>query len=448
MAVLAAAWVACVPTAARGSGPPLTLSAAIAMALHQSGGARIAALESGQAQDALGVARSSYLPHLVVSSGIGYSNRQNEKLRAVDAEGHERVYGLQSIGARDGWFNVEVEQLIVDLERWRRIDQRALGAAAAAAAADEQRGAAVRDVTVAFANVLRSDELRALALERARQASWLDEQAAFLLRAGRVLSAEREHAAIAAEEATLETRTRDDQLVQARTTLQRAIGDPALDVSRLDPSSLPDPELPSDDLASDRILAATPALRVLDLRRRVEESGVGAARAERYPTVGLRAGYSDYGPNRYDNYPDQVGVHVAVQVPIFDGNRATYDIASASKAAEIARLRYRNELEDTRARVRDLANRLVAARERATLAERRAALSREQVRLVDLRLREQRGTLAEAEAARDAFGRDASAAVDARYDRIEIWATVMAESGRLLSALGGGSVRSDGSVTP
>jgi len=441
--LLAAMTMAAWHASAYGQGAPLTLADAVAIAVRRSDGVRIAALESEQAQAAVGSERSAYLPHLGITSGAGYSNRQNEKLRALDANGNERVYGLQSIGMRNGWFNVEVEQLIVDIRRWRRIDQRQLAAAAAAAAADEQGDAAARDVTIAYANVLRAEALRALAAERVRQASWLDEQAALLLRAGRALAVEREQIAIAAGEAALEVRTRDDQVAHARAALQLAIGDPAVDVSRLDAASVPPPEPPPGDFASDATLAATPALRVLELRRRVEESGIGAARAERYPTIGVRAGYSNYGPHRYDNYTDEVGVHVAVEVPIFDGNRAAHDTAGASKAAEIARLRYAQALADARTRVRDLANRLAAAGERLAFAERRAALSREQVRLVDLRLQAQRAALAEAEAARAAFGRDAIAAIDARWERVELWTALMTESGHLLTMVGGDRRRGD-----
>lgn len=100
---------------AYGQGAPLTLADAVAIAVRRSDGVRIAALESEQAQAAVGSERSAYLPHLGITSGAGYSNRQNEKLRALDANGNERVYGLQSIGMRNGWFNVEVEQLIVDI---------------------------------------------------------------------------------------------------------------------------------------------------------------------------------------------------------------------------------------------------------------------------------------------------------------------------------------------
>ena len=127
-------------------GTGLTLAEAVAGALQHGDDAHLAGLEAAQAADGLGEERSSYLPHLAVTSGAGYSNRQNEKLRAVNAQGVEKVFQLQSLGARDGWLNVEVEQLLFDLGQWRRIEQRALAAEAAQTAVDERRDMIARDV--------------------------------------------------------------------------------------------------------------------------------------------------------------------------------------------------------------------------------------------------------------------------------------------------------------
>ena len=431
--VLYGCW--CTPASAAGA--RLTLAEAVASALERGDAAQIAALEAAQAASLAGEERSAYLPHLFVTSGAGYSNRQNAKLRTLNASGEEKVYGLRSLGASDGWINVEVEQLIFDLGNWRRIEQQSLAAEAARIGAEERREAVARDVVTAYARVLRLEQLHAVAVERARQARWLDEQAVRLLNAGRAVPTEREQVSLAAGEAALEADTRAAELADARGTLQTAIGDPARDVSVLDPGSVPRPEPPAGDLTSDASLAATPALQVLDLRKRVEESGLAAARAGRYPTVGLQGGYSNYGPNRYDNYPDELSVNLAFKLPLFDGNRTSHAVAGATAAVEIAERRYRAMLEEKRARVRELSERLATGRVRSDLADRRADLGRERVRLADLNLQGERGSLGDGIAARDAFGRDAAAAVEARWDRLETWADLMVESGGLARAIVG-----------
>jgi outer membrane protein TolC len=407
------------------------------LTLADGDAARIAELEAHQAQSGLGEERSAYLPQLFVTSGAGYSNRQQAKLRAVNGEGREKVYGLRSLGSSDGWVNVELEQLLFDLGSWHRIEQRALAAEAARIAAEQRRDVITRDVLAAYTKVLRLDQLRAVALERAGQARWLEQQAARLLGAGRAVPTEREQASVVAGEASLEADMRAADLEEARGALRVAVGDPARNVSRLDPASVPRAELPADDLAADQSLAATPALQVLDLRKRVEERGLAAARAGRYPTVGMQAGYSNYGPNRYDNYPDEVSVNVALRVPIFDGTRTSHAVAGASAAVEIAERRYRMLLEQKRVRVRELADRLATGRVRGELADRRADLGRERVRLSDLSLQAERGSLGDGIAARDAFARDAAAAVEARWDRLDTWADLMLESGRLTRVITG-----------
>ncbi len=424
-------------TSASAAGAHLTLGEAVASALDRGDAAQIAQLEAAQAASAAGEERSAYLPHLYVTSGAGYSNRQNAKLRTLNAQGEEKVYGLRSLGASDGWINVEVEQLLFDLGNWRRIEQQSLAAEAARIGADERREAVAREVVGAYTRVLRVEELHGVAVERARQARWLDEQAGRLLSAGRAVPTEREQASLAAGEAALEADTRAAELADARGALKVAIGDPVRDVSALDAASLPAPDAPAGDLASDASLAATPALQVLDLRRRVEERGLAVARAGRYPTVGMRAGYSNFGPNRYDNYPDEASVNLAFRVPLFDGNRTSHAVAGASAALEIAERRYRALLEEKRARVRALTDRLGTGRVRSDLADRRADLGRERVRLADLNLQAERGSLSDGIAARDAFARDATAAIEARWERFDTWADLMLETGRLARAIVG-----------
>jgi outer membrane protein TolC len=419
------------PASAAAEGSRLTLADAVASALQRGSDAHIARLEADQAADGLGAERSSYLPHLAITSGAGYSNRQNDKLRAVNAQGREKVYQLQSLGAHEGWFNVELEQLLFDLGQWHRIEQQALMAEAARIAADERRDAVARDVLVAYVKVLRLEAQHALAVERGHQATWLDDQAGRLLRAGRILPSEHEQTAVLALEAGLDAESQAVELAEARSALRVAVGDPALDVSHLDPTSLPAAAFPASDLTSDQALAATPALRVLAVRKRAEERGLAAVRAARYPTVGMQAGYSNYGPYRHDNYNDDVSVNLAFRLPLFDGNRTTYEVANASKSVEIAATRYRMVLESKRVRMRALVERVGSTRARADLAERRAVLVRERVRLADLSLQGERGTVAEAMAARDAFARDAAAAVDARYDSVQTWADLLDESGQL-----------------
>jgi outer membrane protein TolC len=191
------------------------------------------------------------------------------------------------------------------------------------------------------------------------------------------------------------------------------------------------------------VVSNSPELRVLELRRRMEEASVSAAKARRLPTVGFRAGYVYFGTDdRADLWNDEVRVGLAIDVPIFDGFQARHGIAAARKRAEIARLRHRSLLERKNLRTRELARKLETASLRLTLAERREAAAREEQRLVDLRLQAGRERLREALAAREDAARDAGAAAEARFARIDLWTDLQHERGRLTDAILGASAGS------
>jgi len=415
---------------------PLTLADAVARALEDGPQARIARLEAGQATDEFGEARSVYLPHVGISSQAGYSNRQDEKLRAVDRAGRERTYGLASLGSDEGWFNFYVQQLLFDLSKWRQVERAALSAEAARIAEDERRETIALEVVRHYADVLRLRELVTLDEERLAAVARLDAQAAALLETGRVLDAERAEATLHRESLRLALEGRREALADARRTLGRLTGEEPGDGEAVTVVAESVPAVNAlDPAAAEDALADAPELRVLDLRRRMEDLAVAAARAERYPTVGLQAGYSHYGTKRFDNFDDEVAVGVDVRIPLFDGYKARHSIAGAVKGAEIARLRYESAREAKRARVRELARQLVRARREPALAARRAELARERERLAGMRLRAARGTLAETLAAGAERERAAQAAIATRFDVVVLWATLQREVGRLATAL-------------
>ncbi len=420
------------PGAARAGG--LALSEALAAALADGETAQIAGLEAERAVDIAGQERSAYLPRASITSNAGYNNRWNEKLEAVDSAGVQRTYGLSSIASDEGWFNVYLDQLLVDLATWQRIERAQIEAEAAALAREEQRESVAFEVLQRFAEAVRQDRLAGLAADRLAATERLDQQAGLLLAAGRVRPADREHAALLLEEARVEAATRAAEARSARAALGLAMGRGALAApDRLDAASLPDT---SAGYGPEQDVTASPELRVLDLRRKAEEKGIAVARAGHLPTVAVRGGYSHYGVKRYDNYPDAVRVGVNVDVPLFQGLKNEYAVEGAAKSAEIARLRYRQVLETRRARVRELAQRLESGSQTPALAERRAAVSRERLRLAELALRADRAGLDEALSALADDVRAEGAAIDAPIDRVVVWGQLHRETGTLARALG------------
>lgn len=419
--------------AATGGG--LTLAQALAAALADGHMAQIARLEAERSADAAGLERSAYLPKAKITSNAGYNSRQNEKLSAINGSGQVRDYGLSSLGSDEGWFNVYLDQLLLDLATWHRIERADLEAEAAVIAEEQEREIVAYEVLQRFTDVIRQESHLELARERVATSAGMDQQAALLLEAGRARPADREQVALLLAEAGLELEERRAAGAAARTALALAMGrENGAAADPLDASSLPGP---AGALPEAPDVARSPELRVLDLRRRVEEKNVDIARAGYLPTVGVRGGYSHYGVKRFDNYPDALQVGVNVDVPIFEGLRNLYAVGGAGKAAEIARIRHRSRTDAKRARVRELAARIAASDESAGLARRRDEVSQERLRLAELNLRSDRGTLEEALSALAERIRDGQAAVDTGLDRVLLWGELRRETGTLAEAIVG-----------
>jgi outer membrane protein TolC len=415
----------------------LTLREAVAMALEQGYGARIARLEAARAADERARVRGAFLPRLWLTSNAGYSNRLDEKLRVLDPQGVPRTYGLATLGATEGWLNVFVDQVLLDLRQWREAERAELAAGLAELREAERREAIAHEVVVDFAHVLRLEELAASLRGGEEEARWLDEQAGSLLGAGRALASEREAVAIHLEQARLEVAARAGELEAARRALWLAASGsesppPGL---ALDAAGIPAPGASPSPEELEQALAGSPSVRALGIARAIEEKGVESARAGRFPTVGLRGGWSHYGVKRYDSYDDELLVGVDVRVPIFDGLDARHATAGAEKSAAIARLEANSLLAERRARARELARLLELAGARIDLAARAAASAQEELRVADLGLRAGRGSLAASLAARARAGDARAAAVEARFAGLALWADLERELGRLAAAV-------------
>jgi outer membrane protein len=420
----------------------LTLPEAVSRALREGAEARIARLETEQADAAVGQARSIYWPHAEVSSNAGWSNRQDDTIDALDGpppplgDGVVKRYPLSSLGSNESWLSVYIDQVLFDLSRWHGVERTELEQEAAAVQETQERDRISYAITEQYLTVLRLQRLVDADQHRVDDAVWLDRQAATLLEAGRTLAADREQAALTLEEARVQAATRRQQLADARAALWQAIGagQDAVTGYQLVPDSVPVPAVPADP-ASEEILRGLPELRILDLRRRMEEETLAAAKAEHYPTLSMRGGYFHYGTKRFDSFESELAIGVDLRVPVFNGFKTTSTVEGASTALEAARLRYDAVRESKRTRLRELAARLAASQQQPQLAERRARLAAERRRLADVALQAQRGELSSALAARDEADRASRAAIDAYFDRALLWAALERESGGLTTAI-------------
>jgi len=417
----------------------LTLSSAVSRALQDGFVARIARLTSGQAEDSYKEIRGSYLPHLWITSGAGYSNRRDETLIAFDQDLKLQEFGIASLAANEGWFNMFVEQLVVDVRQWRLIEREKLAAEVAQISERQEHEKVALDVTRKFAEVVRLQRQSEHAKAQLEEARWLADQAGTQFEAGNALETEREIAAVHLEQSEIEARVRLAEAHDALAALWLAVAGPERSGApvRVSETSLPDATPNLSPAAAEEAVAGSPELKVLDLKRRMEQASLSAAGAQRLPTLGFKAGYSHYGTNRFDLYKDEVRVGIDLRIPLFDGFEAKNAISGASKGVEIARLRYQSLFEIKRNRVRELDRKLVTAGERLSLARRRAESSHERMRLTDLRLKAGQASLEEALSARERAARDSQEATNLFFTRFDLWTSMQHEMGRLASSVRG-----------
>lgn len=436
VAALALALAAAPVRPARADAGTLTLARAVLQALEAGAAARISRLETDRASHARGEARADYLPQVGLTSEAGWSNRVNETFFGLDKKGNPQQYSLATIAPDRAWLQLYLTQTLFDMKSWRELERRDIEAQVARIAESRGRDDVSFEVMQHYTQLLRLQQEMHEAEERLVEAQWLAAQAESLFEAGRVLEVDRSLAKLHLAEAELDTRSRRNEMTNARDELWLALGEhePRHVAIELDPESLPTLEGQQPDNVAERVVDS-PEMRILALQERIEEANVAAAKAGRWPTLKFVSGYSNYGPQRYDAYEDELWVGVDLQVPIFDGFRSGHAIESAQRNAEIARLRYQRELDAKRARVRDLVNGLETGQTRLELARERAATAREQVRLADLNLKAERGGLAEAVAAREQAKRASDEAADAYYGQIERWGTLQRELGRLTDEL-------------
>jgi outer membrane protein TolC len=408
----------------------LRLADALMRALQKGVAAQIARLEAERAGHAAGEVRANYLPQVGLTSEAGWSNRYNDTFYGADGNGNLREYSLATIGADRAWLQIYASQILFDLKQWKEIEREELAAEVASLAETRDRDDVAYDVLQRYAKLVALEREAEVANRQLEQAQWLDARAGDLLGAGRLLPVERNLAELHRADAELTAQTLAGEIEAARAALWLAIGEPEPLRIPIDPASLPTID-PEDGQGAVDAVSQSPELRMLDLRRRMDEASVAAAKANRLPTLRFVSGYSNYGPQRYDAYEDEVWVGVDLSVPIFDGGRTNHAIAGAQRQAEIARLRHQSTLDTKRARVRELVQRLDASTQRSQLAQQRADAAAEQLRLADLHLTAERGDVSGAVAARERHGQLARAAIATEYERTELWAELQRELGRL-----------------
>jgi outer membrane protein TolC len=375
--------------------------------------------------------RAGYLPQVGLNSEAGWSNRFDETFLTQSPDGSVQEYSLATIAPDRAWLNLYVSQTLLDLRQWREIEREQLTSEVAQVAETGERDDVAYQVLQRYAQLVHLERKAALAEERLRDSEWLTEQAKNLHAAGRALEVDKNLVGLHRTDSELAIRGWEAEMDSARAELWMALGEDEPLRIPIDAATLPTIDPKDAAYGAVEAVPTAPELRILDLRRRIQEANVAAAKAGRLPTIEFVSGYSHYGPKRFDAYTDEVWVGVDINVPIFDGFRSGNEIRGAEREVQIARLRYQQTLKAKRARVRELIRRIENGESRLDLSQQRADAALQKVQLADLNLQAERGDLRGAVEARERHTQLSLDAIDAELAQIEAWALLQRELGRL-----------------
>jgi outer membrane protein TolC len=338
---------------------PLTFRQAVEMAIARATTQNIAASDQARAEAAYQEARSAYMPHMNVGSGLGWTYG----------------YPLSIEGAAPSVFNVNYQSMVFSLQQ-RALTRAALETVGAQrwSTEDARRDVAL-ETSITYVQLNSLNNRLMILQQQLHAASKLIQITEARLQAGL--------------EAQVElTRAR---LVEARTRMAIADAQGSSDVLRLRLSQLtgmqaasiqlvpesipaiPQPD-PNEDLVS-QALANSAAVRAAQQQARAQQLRAEATRKAKYPSIDLAAQYGVF--SRFNNYDEffrkfqrnNATVGLAIRFPFLD---STQQAAEAAANAEATRAQ--QQLEQVRNQVAMETLQLAQAAEQLAIAEQVAQL--------------------------------------------------------------------------
>jgi outer membrane protein len=347
----------------------VTIEAAVEQALQVN--PQMVQAERGVLSAAMGTrqARASFLPTLSVSSGASLSS----------SERFDPTTNLRVTGQSDSYSAGLSSSMDVFSGGRNLAAVRSANAAEEAAEAGliTRRFAVVVATKRVFFAVLRAEDLIRVNEERIRQAEENLEAAERRLAAGRATRSDLLRAELQlrnARQARLEAET---QRRTAMYALGNAVGVTG-PVAALRPASLePAPLALSTDVMRTMVLEEAPTVASARASTAVASAGVAQARAQYYPTVGLRAGYNWSNTELgLDDGRTSWSTSLSLSYPLFNGLQREVNVDRANAQLLVAEA----QAADANRTALTEFERLLAALE---LAEQRVALLRESVEVAE-----------------------------------------------------------------
>jgi outer membrane protein TolC len=295
--ILAAACVPCLLALASPAGAaPLSLDEALALAARKNADLLSAGADLDAARADVASARSAVLPRLDLQATVG---------RQAWGDGATSSYGLATPvregTAGDHSLGLQATQTLLDLSRFRGLEQAQQGARAAERARDELALLVAFQVTQRFYELVKQESSLEVLEKTAARSSELVDRADALFAAGRTPRSETFSARVNWKNDRIAVEQQQLRVIQARSSLAQALGwlEPeSLGVvapPELDAPPAPGQEPPPLELLLSRAREQRPALATERARIAAARAGIGIARAGDYPSLQLQGTYSRQG---------------------------------------------------------------------------------------------------------------------------------------------------------
>jgi outer membrane protein TolC len=411
---------------ARAEVHPMTLRQAVETALRQNPDIALARLDEEKARQGVRVARDPFTPHLIVGSGLAYSNG----------------FPMSIEGSAPSVVQAHIVEDIFNRQQSLAVAQAKEDSRGAALAVTSKRDEVVFRTASLYLDAERAARLGEFARKEAESLQKVLETVETQVREGRALPLAGKTAAANLAHARQAAELQDDDLASSETALAMALGFSAEDRVRPMVEERPAPPLPkSEEEAVDAALEANKDLRRMESQIASKELEKRGVKAQRLPHADLVAQYSLLA--KFNNYAEffakfqqnneQIGM--SFQVPLAVGPGVGAQIAQVE--SEIAHLKI--DLANARNRLRsDLQQSFRDVRKSETAAEVARLdldVAREQLSVDLAQMQEGRATLRQVEEARVAENDKWMAFYDAQYGLERARWSVLRLTGNLLAAV-------------
>jgi outer membrane protein TolC len=318
----------------------LTLREAVRLALARAPEMHLAQVEASKAGEALRETRSLRLPQVVTGSGLAYNNGF-----PLSIEGS--APSILELGMSQTILNKKNNNLIREAEEGSHISEASMDA--------------VRNDLVAKTALLYSELHRTLLtlpiLNAQREAASRSQQATeALYQAGRARALDVTRSIIQTANLEQQILVVHERIRVAESGLRELTGIPGEQPFRTEAPQIATElfSIPVDDLYK-KALEINPEVRQAEFSLRARQYHVEAEKGERYPQFTIVSQYALF--SRANNYQDYFSrftrnnyiLGLSIQLPLFDGFRASARVAQSNQEAEAAQLRLERIQSDLKA---------------------------------------------------------------------------------------------------